>query len=480
MKRTVLLILCAALLCSTMSCGETAPETADTTAAAAEDTTTVPAETELKPDLPDVNYKGADFTILNGNTTTWMTIAKVTAEEENGEAINDAIYKRNLAVEEKYGVNIVEVPSDSARAQLLEAIAAGDKTYDIALMVMADALTVTLENSVMDYADVPHIDTSKPWWVAGTADRMSLGGHVYYAISQFDTTHYDGVRSFFFNKQLIEDFELDNPYQLVYDGKWTLDAMKTMGLKVAQDLNGDAKWGEGDRYGYSSYESIGAQTLCSGAGAIVSVNKDENDMPVFDMNNEHYLVRLDKITRMLSENEGLNNPNGTNGNGGDSDAFVEGRVLFFNETLSNIKKLRDMDQDFGILPAPKYDEAQERYYNLGGNPYFMLVPITTKDVERTGVIIEAMAYESLGRIDTAFYDIYLQGKLMRDEDSPKMLDLIFSTLDYFLPIARSTVNSGTTSRVWSGDTAFASYFAEINATVQAEIDAVKTFLAGQK
>ncbi|MBQ2708929.1 MAG: hypothetical protein IJF67_11745, partial [Clostridia bacterium] len=226
--------------------------------------------------------------------------------------------------------------------------------------------------------------------------------------------------------------------------------------------------------------SIGAQTLCSGAGAIVSVNKDENDMPIFDMNNEHYLERLDKITRMLSENEGLNNPNGTNGNGGDSDAFVEGRVLFFNETLSNIKKLRDMEQDFGILPAPKYDEAQERYYNLGGNPYFMLVPITTEDVERTGVIIEAMAYESLGRIDTAFYDIYLQGKLMRDEDSPKMLDLIFSTLDYFLPIARSTVNSGTTSRVWSGDLAFASYFAEINATVQAEIDAVKTFLSEQK
>ncbi|MBQ2709976.1 MAG: extracellular solute-binding protein, partial [Clostridia bacterium] len=243
MKRTVLLILCAALLCSAMSCGESEPRTTDTTAATV-DTATLPTETELAPDLPDVNYKGADFTILNGNTTTWMTIAKVTAEEENGDNINDAIYRRNLAVEEKYGVNIVEVPSDSARADLLEAIAAGDKAYDIALMVMADALTVTLENSALDYASVPHLDTSKPWWVAGTADRMSLGGHVYYAISQFDTTHYDGVRTFFFNKKLVEDFALDNPYQLVYDGKWTLDAMKTMGLKVAQDLNGDAKWGE--------------------------------------------------------------------------------------------------------------------------------------------------------------------------------------------------------------------------------------------
>ncbi|MBE6613040.1 MAG: hypothetical protein E7632_11160, partial [Ruminococcaceae bacterium] len=260
MKRTILMLLTAALILSSASCGDTEPAGGDTTAVDSADTTTV-GETTLAPDLPDVNYKGAKFNILNGNTTTWMTIAKVTAEEENGDNINDAIYKRNLAVEEKYGIDIVEIPSDTVKASLLSAAAAGDKSYDIALMVMADCLAVMLEGYAIDYANVPYIDTTKPWWVEGTAERMSLGGHVYYAISQFDTTHYDGVRSFFFNKQLIDEFELENPYQLVYDGKWTLDAMTEMGMAVAQDLNGDSVWGKGDRFGYSSYDSIGAQTL---------------------------------------------------------------------------------------------------------------------------------------------------------------------------------------------------------------------------
>lgn len=327
---------------------------------------------------------------------------------------------------------------------------------------------------------MPYIDVTKPWWVPNTADRMSLGGHVYYAISQFDTSHYDSVRTLFFNKQLINDCKLDDPYQLVYDGKWTLDVMLNMGLAAAQDLNGDSVWGDGDRFGFTSYDSMGANVLCSGAGAVISTNKDENDMPIFNMNNAMYQERFEKISRMVNENPGFSNPLGTGANGGDANAFIEGRALFFAEALANIKKLRDMEDDFGILPAPKYDEAQARYYNLGGFPYFQLVPSTNGAVERTGIIVEALAFASLDRIDTVFYEVYLQSKTIRDEDSPKMLDLIFSTLDYNLPLARSHFANKTAQLVWAGNLNFASYFAKIDSAVEAEIEVVEKFLADLK
>ncbi|HHX54513.1 MAG TPA: hypothetical protein GX704_06350, partial [Clostridiales bacterium] len=94
-----------------VSCGGSPEDTpkpeSDTTEASADlgaETTT-----ELKPDLPESDFDGYDFRFLNGNTAPWMTIFIVTAEEQNGEAVNDAIYTRNLAVSEKYGVKISEI-----------------------------------------------------------------------------------------------------------------------------------------------------------------------------------------------------------------------------------------------------------------------------------------------------------------------------------------------------------------------------------
>lgn len=153
LKQTVLLLLALSLLFA--SCAKEPDIPAESTAPV---TGSVPEETtSLEPDLPDIYYDGADFTILNGNTATWMTVFAVTTEGENGDSVNDAIYRRNLAVEEKYGVNLVEKLSGSAKADLLAAFAAGDETYDIALVGMMDALAVALEDGALDYAGMCRI-----------------------------------------------------------------------------------------------------------------------------------------------------------------------------------------------------------------------------------------------------------------------------------------------------------------------------------
>ena len=54
------------------------------------------------------------------------------------------------------------------------------------------------------------------------------------------------------------------------------------------------------------------------------------------------------------------------------------------------------------------------------------VPVTA-DTEFTGLILEALAIESVSTVSPAFYDVCLNGKVVRDEESKAMLDIIFNS-----------------------------------------------------
>ena len=475
MKHLSLPALLASLLISSalLSCGTTEPAATETQAVTNDlaDTAVITetAEPEQKPDIPERDFGGYEFHILNGNKTEWMMIYTVDAEEETGDALNDAIYRRNSAVEEQYNVSLVEINDTSAHTMAKKAVAAGDSQYDLLLTVKANALDLVLQNYLTDYADVPYIDITAPWWVPGSISSMSIANRVFYGISAFDTTHYDGVRTFFFNKQLIEAYDLESPYDLVKDGKWTLDKLYELGMAVARDLDGDGKWGEGDQYGYCTWSSVGGQTLMTGSGANLSVHKDADDMPVYDMNSDYYISRLSRVTEIIST-DGFYNKLATSDNNGGVEYFKAGRSLFYNETMGNAQKLRQMDIDFGIIPGPKWDEAQENYANCGGNPYFMCVLTTNADLERTGILMESMAYESMKTVKVAAYDEMLMGKVSRDNDSEAMLDIINSTLVYDHPIAATYLNTQITDNyMFKGKNDYASFFTKFESKITKEI-----------
>lgn len=466
-------LLLAALLVTSCGTAETKADETDNQNARESGTVseTVTAEAyEAAPVLPEMDYEGAEFTLLNGNMSDWMMIYTVTAAEETGDSLNDAIYRRNLSVEEQFNLKIVEINNTDAHNMAKKSVTAGDSAYDILLTTKGNAGDLVLQNALIDYKEIPYIDTDAPWWVQGSMTSMSINNRVFYGISLFDTTHYDGVRTFFFNKQMIDTYDLENPYDLVLSGKWTLDKMLEMGLTVAQDLNGDGKWDEDDQYGYCTWYSIGAQTLMTGSGASLSLHKDENDMLYFDMNTDYYITRLEKITDCIAQ-DGFYNTFAESANNGGVACFKAGRSLFYNETMGNAQKLREMTLDFGILPGPKFDEAQESYYNCGGNPYFMCVLTTNGDLDRTGMVMEALAYASIDTVKVAAYDEMLEGKVSRDNDSEAMLDIIYSSLIYDHPVANSIISDTLAQTlIFKNKKDFASYFSKNEAKIQKQID----------
>jgi hypothetical protein len=283
-----------------------------------------------------------------------------------------------------------------------------------------------------------------------------------------------------FNKTLRENYELDNPYQLVEDNKWVLDKMKEMGTAVALDIDGDGEWGNDDQYGYTSWSRVGAEALVYGVGAKLSVTKDSDDMPYFDLANTYNYDRYQAIADLYAT-PGFLAPYGTAGNHGGLDQFIAGKALFYNEAVGNTHSLRDMDADFGFIPSPKYTEEQEEYYHFGGTPYVMLIPVTASDLERTGIIIESLSFESVSTVVPAYYDIMLNGKIARDTESGPMLDIVFNTLSYPYQIAFDYCDTKITDMLWKNKSDFASYFAKYETTIQKNIDkAIDAYEAGNQ
>ncbi len=423
------------------------------------------------PVLPEADFGGETFSFYNTCMCDWMAINRVTADEETGDTLNDAVFRRNALIEERYNVKLAEVQNmDNALKNVMNFVTAGDSTHSIFLLREEPAFNVVLQSGAMDFADIPHLNLDREWWLQSSLESMSIDNRVFYGISTFDTTHYDGTSALFFNKTMAADFDLDSPYEMVENGTWTIDRLREMAMAVSSDLNGDGKWDEQDRYGYTSHEFLVTRYLAAALEAPMSLSKDGDDMLAFTMTGEDYINRLLKVSEFCKKDAGFYHPKATSENHGGYEYFISGNVLFYNETLGNAQKLRQMTLDFGILPPPKYDEAQENYYSDVIEAYFMLVPVTNADLDRTGILMEALAYESLDTVMTAAYDGMLQGIVSRDTESEASLDIIFGNLSYNHPVAFAYTCSNLYPKLFAGKTDIASSLEKLTSKIEKAIE----------
>ncbi len=465
------LLLAAALLSACGDAGTKPPAQTQPQNDGGTDTAPV-TEAYNGPDLPEADYGGETFSFYNTCMADWMAINRVTADEETGDTLNDAVFRRNARVEDRYNVTFAELQnSDNALKSVMNLISAGDSTHSIFLLREEPAFNVVLQSGAYDFEDIPHLNLDREWWLQSSLDFMSIDNRTYYGISTFDTTHYDGTSALFFNKTLAESFDLESPYEMVKNGTWTIDRLREMAMAVAADINGDGKWDEADRYGYTSHEILVTRYLAAALEAPLSLAKDDNDMLAFTMTDEDYVNRLLKVSEFCKKDSGFYHPKATSENHGGYEYFIAGNVLFYNETLGNAQKLRQMTLDFGILPPPKYNEAQEGYFSDVIEAYFMLVPVTNADLDRTGVLMEALAYESLDTVMVAAYDGMLQGIVSRDVESEASLDIIFGNLSYNHPVAFSYTCSNIYTKLFSGKTDIASSLEKLKPKIEKAIDA---------
>jgi len=387
------------------------------------------------------DWGGREFVILvrdEGGTNVYNDMDFTYSEAKEGEPVNDAAFRRILEIEEMFGVKIKTVGGraagyDPTRTALLRAsILSDDKAYDITMNCPRNNGVLSQEGAFYNLTEFPNIDLSEPWWDKNWVDNATIAGKIYQAAGDLSLAYKHTAAVIFFNKQMITDLGLPSPYNLVAENKWTIDQVIEMSKAVWENYNPEGlATNVMNVIGVGGYNATLSQAL-SGCGIFI-IEKDKDDIPVPAFYSERMLSAFEKVTDLLFErNLFYNYQLGYASARGGVTKFQNNELLFFWNEMYHVLALRQMDTDFGILPSPKYNSDQPRYYQQINMQESMVLAIpkysNPGDLANIGAIVSAMAVMGKNYMPPAYYDVTLKGKVTRDEESEAMLDLIYDSI----------------------------------------------------
>lgn len=305
----------------------------------------------------------------------------------------------------------------------------GDAVYDVAFCRANKISSLILENCLWNLNDIDTFRFDNPWWNTDVMEASTIGDYDQLFIASSDISMYgmQGTAVIYFNENLLADLNGTPPYDLVREGKWTLDRLKEY-MALGANLNGDESFtfgvGKSATYGLMSFEDVVIDLLVGAGQNYVKIDSDK--LPYFAAESEQFYNAAKKIADMLSASGEFLFLNSSADTGEHYEvAFKNDRTLMIVGQIKSASKFRDMQSSYGILPEPKYDEDQEKYYCYrSGNTPVMSIPITCADPERVGVIMDAMSYLSWRDVLPVFYGTTLSQKQLRNEDSLEMLEII--------------------------------------------------------
>ena len=426
-KKITALLLLSMILAEASACSSAPSDSTDITTTDAI-TTTAPETRDPATvcDIPeDIKFNGETFTFAiyeNANTNNHMLV-----DEEDGDTMNDAIHKRRRMTEERFGITLEELVFDDNAAKFRAPIMSGDNSYDIGNIRCTDALTFWQDGIITPASDLPYVDIDKSYWNRAFNDSLTLCGQQYIAIGDMLTSTHDLTYALAFNKKLADNYNIGDIYSLVRDGKWTFDQMLAMMKTATQDANGDTIMDENDNYGYCAHPKNVLLSFWIAAGEM-SVKKDEDDRPYLAMGEERFTNVWNKVFDMTYGAGTYFKPDDNDWNDvtdAQRKLFTNNQLLFMDCSFYYAQLLRSMETDFGIIPYPKYTEDQNRYYSRVAYYNAPVIPISNDRFELVGAVLEYFNWASAETVIPAYYDTVLHGKVVRDEDSREMLDIIF-------------------------------------------------------
>ena len=445
MKKSISLIIALLMLSGQiMACSQATVDEADNSAAAPNPSTdasdTVSAETDRLDDgLEDADFDGYQYNIFIHATITNDFLG----EEITGEPINDAQWERVLTVQDNYNCIIkpqvqTNTNNRTGHKELGTSVEAGTNDYDIACMSAYSSCNALVSGYLMDLNSIPNLDLTKPWWDQNSIEESRILGKNFFATGDISTGDNGATYCIYFNKNMAEMYNMPSFYDMVDNMTWTIDNFRIYAEQVTADLDKDNDGNHvndpDDVYGIWIWDDI-MMGIVNSTG-IKCCTIDEEGNITLQLYSEKFVNAFDKFAS-YAFNKDVTCAYQRNGYAADYGqiAFREGRGLFFMQNLGAAISFREMEDDFGILPLPLYDETQDRYYNSAASWSLSLytIPKSSHDNEglaRIGTITQALAYESLYTLTPAYYEQTLQNKVSRDVESARMLDLIFATRTY--------------------------------------------------
>ena len=399
--------------------------------------------------LPQYNFNNEEFVILcRADKEYEMDVA----ENGTGDLVNDAVFARNARVEEQYNVQICSAPVTGTWQQrstfmshVTNAVASGSQDYHLIAGYMAYISELALDGNFYNLHTVETLDLSNEWWSQSFNENLTVYDKLYFADGDLSLTMWESLYAMYFNKQIAADHGIENLYEIVTDGNWTLERLREITETLYVD-NGNDTVDMDDSYGMV-INCHSARALVTTCDIPVTARNDDGglDLVFYSEKTTDFFLQ---IYEFIHENEGVYMMSLTD----DADytdilaMFTDNQALFISGTLDQSAKLRRMETEFGIIPFPKYDEFQDDYlaHSYDGHSIFC-IPASLVNTDMSGAMMDAMAAESKQSVVPEYYEVVLKGRTSRDEESAEMLDIIRNNLYFDFGF----VYNNNLNKVWS-------------------------------
>ncbi len=433
-------LMAAGVIFSTVSCAtveDPAETTAETTAGSPSgesnaDTTVSESETEdrkVYDEMEKENFSGKTFTVCNRDECK----EDLEVEELTNDILDDMIYERNAKIVTDFGIKfayVTQTDYNAVNSELMNQATSNTDDYDLFVGHKFSFSSCVQNNYCLNLNSIEAINLDGEWWDQACYENLTIDNKTYAMTGDIFPTSMRASSGMVFNKVLLGDLQMsvDDLNAMTQAGEWTLDQLLAYTSNVTNDLSGDGEITyDADRYGMVSWMMDVPFSLYYGAAKpFVSIVNGEPEMTYVD-SYEPIVNTYEKIAKIIVEQKAYFV---TDVNLYETcyEVFADGRALFCDITLSKINSMivaRNMRDEYGILPMPKYDETQEEYLSfVNGAIPFAMVGAAEKDVEFVGTILEAMARYNYDNVSPKMFEIVTKLQTAQDPISAGMVDLI--------------------------------------------------------
>jgi hypothetical protein len=277
-------------------------------------------------------------------------------------------------------------------------------------------------------ADVPYINFDHPWWVESALSELRLGDYVEFAVSDMLLTDKSATMIVFYNIDMANDLHLDNIYDNVRNYEWTIEQMAEYAeLAALNGENGDDVADKNDIYGLVTNDDPVHMLYVASGRKFMS--RDEDGMLYYSYGTDDtFDVMIDNLNVLMYADFTWNSHLKP-----DAPVFAEGGALFTFDKIKRCMLIRDMKDDYGILPLPMYEEEQQKYFSPVSNYHdsmFAVINTNVDNRETIGAALELMGYYSYYNIYRDFFEVLIQNRGTRDAESKEMLGIVFENRAY--------------------------------------------------
>lgn len=377
---------------------------------------------------------GYEFSVVDFQNDRWN-------RENSGTPYYDAWQQAMDEVEGLYNctINVSYVgPSDLFNA-VQPAVASGDKYADMVITTQWAYGYLMGADLMLDLNELTDVDWDARYWNQNIRKISTIQDKTYAGNGSFifDTS---STYMLYYNETIWNELNLPDPYEMVRNGTWTQDKFAEFALKAKADQDGSGVVDSvDDRWGVATPDGDFARAMFMGMGGHYFVTNPETGRVEFACDNDRTYQIVEKMRNMVRQDKSICTLTGSDWPKVVSQ-FTSGNALFLGNS-PGVNELKDMEDDWGVMPMPKFNAEQEGYYGcVDHNSSVFGVPSTNTQLHETGTVLNALGLHCQ-LLENIYWPDYKETYWRHEEDSGIIADYVVRTGQYDLAILMQNAES---------------------------------------